>query len=127
MTDDRHDGDDYLIVPFPNPADLEAWLDKHHTTEPGLWIKFAKKGRGIPSITLPEAIEVACCFGWVDSKMHRWDDDYYVLRFQPRRARSNWTEGNATKALTLIAAGRMRPAGFAAIELARSNGRWPLP
>ncbi|MGN6634164.1 MAG: YdeI/OmpD-associated family protein, partial [Oryzihumus sp.] len=79
---------------------------------------------GIPSVTLPEAIEVAMCFGWVDSKTHGVDESWYVLRFQPRRARSSWTPGNRELAERLIAEGRMRPAGLAQVTAARADGRW---
>ncbi|HEU4567991.1 MAG TPA: hypothetical protein VFR99_08140 [Marmoricola sp.] len=126
MADERHDGDGWLVLPFPDQRSFEAWLDAHHETEPGLWVKLAKKGRGIVSVTFDEVLETAMCFGWVDSRMHRVDDDYYVLRFQPRRPRSNWTEGNQRLAERLAGEGRMRPAGLAAIEAARAAGRWTV-
>lgn len=121
---ERDPSDGWLVLPFATPAVFEAWLDRHHLEEPGVWVKFAKKGRGIASLTLPEAVEVATCFGWVDSKMHGYDDDYYVLRFQPRRARSRWSAGNRELAERLIATGRMRPSGLAQVEAARADGRW---
>jgi uncharacterized protein YdeI (YjbR/CyaY-like superfamily) len=123
-TAEREPSDGWVVLPFETAAAFEAWLDAHHRDEPGLWVKFAKKGRGIRSLTLPEAIEVATCFGWVDSKMHRYDDDYYVLRFQPRRARSTWSQGNRELAERLIAEGRMRPDGLAQVAAARADGRW---
>lgn len=112
------------MVPFATAAAFEAWLDAHHEDEPGLWVKFAKKGRGIETVTFDEATEVALCFGWIDSKMHRVDDDYYVLRYQPRRARSNWSEANKELVARLIAEGRVRPAGLAQVEAAKADGRW---
>jgi uncharacterized protein YdeI (YjbR/CyaY-like superfamily) len=121
---ERHPDDGWPIVAFRAPEAFEAWLDAHHADAPGLWVKFAKKGRGIASVTLPEAIEVAMCFGWVDSKMHGYDDDYYVLRYQPRRPRSSWSERNRELAERLIAEGRMRPAGLAQVEAAKADGRW---
>ncbi|MDP9222711.1 MAG: hypothetical protein M3P18_02440 [Actinomycetota bacterium] len=101
----RHPSDGWAVLPFANRQAFEAWLETHHVDQPGLWVKFAKKGRGIASISLPEALEVAMCFGWVDSKMHRHDDDYYVLRYQPRRPRSTWSPRNKTSpsALSLTA------------------------
>jgi uncharacterized protein YdeI (YjbR/CyaY-like superfamily) len=110
--------------PIRDLASIEAWLDTHHADQPGLWVKFAKKGRGIASISLREALEVAMCFGWVDSKMHRYDDDDYVLRYQPRRAKSTWSERNKDLAERLIADGRMRPSGLAQVEAAKADGRW---
>jgi uncharacterized protein YdeI (YjbR/CyaY-like superfamily) len=127
MTDDeleRHPSNGWAIIPFETAQAFAAWLDVHHGDEPGLWVKFAKKGRGIASIDLPEAIRVAMCFGWVDSKIYRYDDDYYVLRFQPRRPRSKWSPGNRAVAERLIADGRMRPSGLAQVEAARADGRW---
>jgi len=71
-----------------------------------LWVKFAKKGSGIASISFPEALQVAMRFGWVDSKMHRYDNDYYVLRYQPRRPKSIWSARHKDLAERLIADGR---------------------
>jgi uncharacterized protein YdeI (YjbR/CyaY-like superfamily) len=121
---ERHPSDGWAVLPFVTWQAFEAWLEKHHADQPGLWVKFAKKGRGIASISLPEALEVALCFGWVDSKMHRYDDDYYVLRYQPRRPRSTWSARNKDLAARLIAHGRMRPSGFAQVEAAKADGRW---
>ena len=122
---ERHDGDGWPVLPFQDAAAFEAWLEQHHGGPDGLWLRFAKKGRGIPTVTFDEALELAMCFGWVDSKMHRVDDDYYVLRFQPRRPRSNWSPSNRDLADRLIAEGRMRPSGMAAVTAARADGRWP--
>jgi uncharacterized protein YdeI (YjbR/CyaY-like superfamily) len=124
---ERHPSNGWLVLPFETAQAFEAWLDAHHADQPGLWVKFAKKGRGIASITLPEAIEVALCFGWIDSKMHRYDDDYYVLRFQPRGAKSSWSASNRDLAERLIADRRMRPAGLARVKAAKADGRWPAP
>lgn len=121
---ERHPADGWAVVPFETPQAFEAWLDTHHADESGLWVKFAKKGRGIASIRFPEALEVAMCFGWVDSKMHRYDDDYYVLRYQQRRPKSTWSERNKHIAEHLIADGRMRPSGLAQMEAAKADGRW---
>ncbi|MGH8835846.1 MAG: YdeI/OmpD-associated family protein [Actinomycetes bacterium] len=121
---ERHPSDGWLVLPFETKQAFEDWLDANHRERPGLWVKFAKKGRGIPSVTLPQATEVALCFGWIDSKMYRYDDDYYVLRYQPRRPRSNWSASNKELAERLIANGRMRPAGLAEVEAAKSDGRW---
>jgi uncharacterized protein YdeI (YjbR/CyaY-like superfamily) len=121
---ERDPSDGWLVVPFPTPGDLEAWLDHHHATEPGLWVKLAKKRTGIPSVTSPEAIEVALCFGWVDSKTHGVDETWYVLRVQPRRPHSSWSPGNRELAERLIADGRMRPTGLAQVAAARADGRW---
>ena len=119
-----HPSDGYAVLPFETGQAFEAWLDVHHADQPGLWVKLAKKGSGIASISFPEALEVAMCFGWVDSKLHGYDDDYYVLRYQPRRTRSTWSLSNRDLAERLIADGRMRPAGLARVEAAKADGRW---
>ena len=121
---ERHPSDGWVVMPFETQDEFEAWLATHCADQPGLWVKFAKKGRGIASVTFPEALEVAMCFGWVDSKMHRYDDDYYVLRFQPRRPRSTWSANNKELAERLLTEGRMRPSGLAEVEAAKSDGRW---
>lgn len=121
---ERHPSDGWLILPFENGQAFEAWLEAHHADQPGVWVKFAKKGSGITSITFPEALEAAMCFGWVDSKLHGYDKDHYVLRYQPRRPRSNWSARNQDLAERLIAGGRMRSAGLAQVEAAKADGRW---
>ncbi len=121
---ERHPGDGWAVLPFETGQAFEAWLDAHHADQPGLWVKFAKKGSAIASISFPEALEVAMCFGWVDSKMHSYDNDHYVLRYQPRRPKSTWSARNKDLAERLIAGGRMRPSGIAQVEAAKADGRW---
>ncbi len=121
---ERDPEDGRLVLPFATHRAFEEWLDGHHRVEPAVWVKIAKKGRGVTSVSQAEATEVAACFGWVDSKMHRYDDDYYVLRFSPRRERSTWTAANRGLAERLIVEGRMRPAGLAVVEAAKARGRW---
>jgi uncharacterized protein YdeI (YjbR/CyaY-like superfamily) len=123
MAPETHPDDGWPIVPFETAAEFEAYLEKHPGPT-GLWLKFAKKNRGIKTITFPEATEVALCFGFIDSKMHRVDDDWHVLRYTPRGPKSNWSERNKELADRLIAEGRMRPAGQAAIDAAKADGRW---
>lgn len=123
---ERHPPDGWLVVPFENRQAFESWMDAHHEGEPGLWVKFAKKGRGIPSITADEALEVALCFGWIDSKMHSLDEDYYILRYQPRRRRSPWSARNKALVERLTAERRMRPSGLAEVQAAKADGRWDV-
>ncbi len=112
------------VIPFATPAEWEAWLEEHHATSGGAWIKIAKKGSGIESISHPEALDLALCFGWIDSRRESLDDRYFLQRFTPRRARSRWSKVNCVKVEQLIAAGAMRPAGHAEIERAKGDGRW---
>ncbi len=109
---------------FPSAAELEAWLDTEHERSPGLYVRIAKKSAGVPSVTAAEAVEVALCFGWIDGRANRVDDDWYTIRFTPRRARSVWSQKNVETVGRLVAEGRMRPAGLAAVQAAQDDGRW---
>jgi uncharacterized protein YdeI (YjbR/CyaY-like superfamily) len=109
---------------FASAADWEAWMEANHDSSEGVWLKLAKKGSGIPSVTLAEALEVCLCFGWIDGFRKALDDDYYLQRYTPRRPRSKWSKINVSKVEELTAAGRMRPAGLAEVERAKADGRW---
>jgi uncharacterized protein YdeI (YjbR/CyaY-like superfamily) len=112
------------IVPFASREAWEAWLEKHHTTSDGLWLKIAKKGSGLESISFAEALEVALCYGWIDSQADSFDERYWLQRFTPRRPKSRWSERNRAKVMKLIEEGRMKPAGLREVERARADGRW---
>ncbi|MEU4445289.1 YdeI/OmpD-associated family protein [Actinosynnema sp. NPDC050801] len=108
-------------------ADADAWaswLADHHGTSDGVWLKIAKKGSGRSSVTITEALDVALCHGWIDSHRRGLDQHHYLQRYSPRRPGGSWSRVNVEKAEALIAAGRMREPGFAAIEAARADGRW---
>jgi uncharacterized protein YdeI (YjbR/CyaY-like superfamily) len=109
---------------FASAAEWEAWLREHHDSAPGIWIRFAKKGSGVPSVTYLEALHAALCFGWIDGQARSVDDASYVQRFTPRRARSIWSQRNREFATALIEAGRMQPAGLREVERAQADGRW---
>jgi uncharacterized protein YdeI (YjbR/CyaY-like superfamily) len=109
---------------FASAAEWEAWLREHHATAPGVWIRFAKKGSGVQTVTYLEALHVALCFGWIDGQARGVDDASYVQRFTPRRARSIWSKRNRDFAIALIEAGRMQPAGLREVERAQADGRW---
>jgi uncharacterized protein YdeI (YjbR/CyaY-like superfamily) len=112
------------VIPFASQEAWAAWLAENYTSEPGLWIKFAKKGRGIPTVTYDEALDVALCYGWIDGQRKPFDEDYFLQRFTPRRARSRWSQVNREKALRLIEQGAMQPAGMREVERAQADGRW---
>jgi len=116
--------DELPIHLFPEPKDLEAWLEENHDSSGGLWLKIAKKGTPKPSVTYAEALEVALCFGWIDSQKRGLDKTHFLQRFTPRRPRGRWSKINREKAEELIAAGRVRPAGITEIEAAKADGRW---
>ncbi len=111
-------------VPFPSAAAWEAWLEKHHADSDGIWVKFAKKASGIETVVYKEAVHEALRYGWIDGHTKRLDDDWYIQRFTPRRARSRWSKINCAKAEALIAGGAMQPAGLAEVERAKADGRW---
>jgi uncharacterized protein YdeI (YjbR/CyaY-like superfamily) len=116
--------DDLPVLPFADQAALEQWLEAEHATAPGLYVKLAKKSSGVPSINWEQMVEVLLCFGWIDGRANRLDDDFYLQRITPRRPRSTWSQKNVTTVERLIAEGRMRPAGLAAVEAAKADGRW---
>jgi uncharacterized protein YdeI (YjbR/CyaY-like superfamily) len=109
---------------FEDAGAFEAWLERHADTADEVWIKFAKKATGIPSLDWAGAVEAALCFGWIDGVMRRIDDSWHVQRFTPRRPRSTWGKLNRVKVQKLIAEGRMRPRGLAEVEQAKADGRW---
>jgi len=111
-------------VPFASAAEWEAWLEEHHAASDGIWVKFAKKASGIPTVVYKEAVHEALRYGWIDGHTKRVDDDWYIQRFTPRRARSRWSKINCAKAEALIASGAMQPAGLAEVERAKADGRW---
>jgi uncharacterized protein YdeI (YjbR/CyaY-like superfamily) len=116
--------DELEIRPFATAAEWEAWLREHHETVPGVWIKFAKKASGLPTVTYLEALRTALRYGWIDGQARSVDDAFYVQRFTPRRARSIWSKRNRDFATALIEAGEMEPAGLAEVERAKADGRW---
>ncbi len=97
---------------FASAAEFRAWLERHHETETELTVGFRKVGSGTPSMTWPESVDEALCFGWIDGVRRRIDDDSYAIRFTPRRGKSIWSAVNLGKVKSLIARGRMRPAGL---------------
>ncbi|MFI2434923.1 YdeI family protein [Streptomyces sp. NPDC018693] len=116
MTTDAH--------PFASAADLDAWLTAHPAPHPGLWVKVAKKGAGVPSVTAGQVNDVALCHGWITGQRKRLDDSYFLQRITPRRPGSLWSMVNVRRVAELTAEGRMRPAGLAEVEAAKADGRW---
>ncbi|HAE82642.1 MAG TPA: hypothetical protein DCK85_04565 [Ktedonobacter sp.] len=112
------------IISFETQQGWERWLTEHHTDTDGLWLKIAKKEAGISSVNYAEALESAICYGWIDGQKASFDDKYWLQKFTQRRAKSIWSKVNCTKALALIAEGRMQPAGIRQVELAQADGRW---
>ena len=107
---------------FATPAEFRRWLERHHASETELLVGFYKKGSGRPSITWPESVDEALCFGWIDGVRRSLGDDAYTIRFTPRKPTSIWSAVNVRNVERLVAAGRMQPAGLAAFA-ARSPER----
>ena len=112
------------MLAFESDAHWEAWLEEHHATSDGVWVKIAKKASGIPTVAYPEVLDTALCFGWIDGQRKALDGEWFLQRFTPRRARSRWSQVNRNKVAALTKAGRMRPAGLAEVERAKADGRW---
>jgi uncharacterized protein YdeI (YjbR/CyaY-like superfamily) len=109
---------------FADVAEWEKWLDANHKSSDGVVLVMIKKGSGKSAPTVAEALEVALCYGWIDGKRQRLDDDFFLQGFSPRRRASPWSQINRTKVQALIEAGRMREAGHAEIARAKTDGRW---
>jgi uncharacterized protein YdeI (YjbR/CyaY-like superfamily) len=111
---------------FAAPRAFSDWLAGHHASSRGIWLRLAKKASGAASITYAEAIDVALAWGWIDGQKQRGDEASWLQKFTPRGARSVWSKINREKALTLIEAGAMQPAGLAEVERAKQDGRWDM-
>lgn len=107
---------DSEITYFSSPAAFRRWLARHHGSETMLWVGFHKRHTGKPSLTWPESVTEALCYGWIDGVRRRVDEDRYAIRFSPRKAGSTWSAVNTRQAEALIEDGRMQPAGQAAFE-----------
>lgn len=110
--------------PFASVADLDAWLTAHPAPHPGLWVKVAKKGSGIPSVSAADVNDVALCHGWITGQRRALDESYFLQRITPRRPGSLWSMVNVRRVAELTEAGRMRPAGLAEVNAAKADGRW---
>ncbi|APR82720.1 putative periplasmic membrane protein [Minicystis rosea] len=112
------------VIAFRSASDFEAWLEGHAGLRTGVWLKLAKKGSGIPSLTDDEAVDVGLCFGWISGQRKAHDEIHYLQKYVPRRPRSRWSRVNVTKVEALLAGGRMRPSGLSEVEAAKADGRW---
>jgi uncharacterized protein YdeI (YjbR/CyaY-like superfamily) len=115
---------DLQVMHFESADKFADWLDKNHAQPAGAWLKIAKKNTGAVSASYGEALDVALCYGWIDGQVQKYDEQFYIQKFTPRRAKSIWSKKNTEKAESLIADGKMMPAGLAAINKAKADGRW---
>jgi uncharacterized protein YdeI (YjbR/CyaY-like superfamily) len=112
------------IVYCADTAAWQRWLEARHASSDGVRLAIAKKGGAHPSVSYADAVEVALCYGWIDGKIGRLDDNHYLQLFTPRRPRSIWSRINRDKAQRLIEDGRMQPAGLVEVQRAQADGRW---
>jgi uncharacterized protein YdeI (YjbR/CyaY-like superfamily) len=117
---------DLPTLSFATPRAFSDWLADHHASSRGIWLRLAKKASGTASITYAEAIDVALAWGWVDGQKQRGDGASWLQKFTPRGAKSVWSKINREKALALMEAGAMQPAGLAEVERAKQDGRWDV-
>lgn len=117
-------GTEAPVIAFRDAAEFEAWLDAHVDLRAGVWLKIAKKGSGVRSLTGDEAVDVGLCYGWISGQRKSYDEVYYLQKYVPRRPHSRWSQVNVAKVEELTAAGRMRPSGLAEVEAAKADGRW---
>jgi uncharacterized protein YdeI (YjbR/CyaY-like superfamily) len=115
---------DLEIVSFESAEAFETWLSEHHATSMGVWLKLRKKGPGVVALDYVQALDVALCYGWIDGQKGKFDDRYWLQWFTPRKPNSKWSKVNRGKVAVLIEQGRMRLAGLAEVERAKTDGRW---
>jgi uncharacterized protein YdeI (YjbR/CyaY-like superfamily) len=120
----KSEADAAEVIAFRDAAEFEAWLAEHVNHSRGVWLKIAKKGSGLASLTDDEAVDVGLCYGWISGQRKAFDQVYYLQKYVPRRPRSRWSQVNVRKVEELIAAGRMQPPGLAEVEAAKADGRW---
>src|SRR6266849_828478 len=102
------DKKDLPVNSFSSRDAWEAWLARRHATSPGVWLKIAKKGSGIDTVSYAEALEVALCYGWIDGQKDKLDGDWWLQRFTPRKPRSKWSRINRDRVAALVARGAMK-------------------
>src|SRR5471032_460595 len=112
------------IRAFRSEAAFDAWLRAHHACETEIWLRIYKKGAGTPTVTASQALDVALCWGWIDGIRKGLDDESFLQRYTPRRAKSIWSQINRGHVARLAAAQRMQPPGQRQIDVAKADGRW---
>jgi uncharacterized protein YdeI (YjbR/CyaY-like superfamily) len=110
---------------LPDPSSWRAWLETNHEGSPGVHLVLHKAGGEVTALTYDAAVEEALCFGWIDGLASSRDEGSWRVRMTPRRPRSNWSQRNVERVSRLEREGRMHSSGRAAVEAAKSDGRWP--
>lgn len=114
-----------LVLDVRTPREWEQWLEGNHQSAQEMWLRLLNKNAPEPGMPYSEAVEIALCFGWIDSMARSYDEVSRIQRFTPRKPRSPWSASNVERVQRLIEAGRMRPAGQREVDAAKSDGRWP--
>ncbi|MEP6680312.1 MAG: YdeI/OmpD-associated family protein, partial [Chloroflexota bacterium] len=112
------------VLKCTDATEWESWLVDHQEQSSGIWLLIGKKGSGKVSVSISDALDVALCYGWIDSQRKRYDEDYYLQRYSPRRPKSPWSRLNVERVNALTDAGRMRAPGLAEVAAATADGRW---
>lgn len=115
--------DTFPIFSFPTEEAFAGWLDTNHTLD-GIWLRFYKKNSHITSLTYDQALDVALCYGWIDSQVKKYDEISYIQKFTPRRGKSIWSKRNTQHITRLIKEGKMKSSGLLQVEQAKKDGRW---
>ena len=116
--------DGLSVLAFASRSAWEQWLQDQHAASPGVWLKLAKKGADVQTLSYEEALLGALAHGWIDGQKGALDEMYWAQRFTPRKPGSRWSKQNCDRALALIASEGMAPAGLRQVEAARADGRW---
>ncbi|MDB6072352.1 MAG: hypothetical protein JWL81_3523 [Verrucomicrobiales bacterium] len=112
------------ILSFPDAATFRSWLKQNHQDHPGIWLRLWKKHTGQPCVTYAGALDEALCYGWIDGQKQKGDEQTWLQKFTRRGPRSIWSQVNTRHIARLTAEGRLQPAGQAAVDAARADGRW---
>ncbi|MBV9159651.1 MAG: YdeI/OmpD-associated family protein [Candidatus Kaiserbacteria bacterium] len=112
------------VLTCESQKEFEKWLAKHHATSKGVWLRFFKKHSGKRSFTYGEALDIALCYGWIDSLVNKYDADSYIQKFSPRGPKSVWSKRNREHVARLIKAKRMKAEGLGQVKAAKKDGRW---
>lgn len=112
------------ILSFSTPGEWENWLESHHKKSKGIWVQFYKKNSSVQSITYDQALDIALCYGWIDSQLKKYDELSYLQKFTPRRPGSVWSKRNTEHVARLLTDGKMKPSGLQLVEEAKQNGQW---
>ncbi len=115
---------DLEVFSFESKADFYNWLGENYAREAGFWLRYFKVNSGKKSIIYNDSVDVALCWGWIDGLKNKYDDESYIVRYTPRRAKSIWSKVNVAKVEKLIAEKLMQPSGLKHIEAAKADGRW---